>query len=147
MSKIYSLTVGPIDQSIKTYVFTPLLICLFVGLYLAKRLIASRVREHTTAHWLGILDPADIWCSEVLEHLFAPLSVLVEIHRTLRPGGVALVTVPYHGLVKNIAIALFADKNRPSADIFALGCLGFPFFTGIGLGDKVAIFDAEDCVR
>jgi len=32
-----------------------------------KRLIASRVREHTTAHWLGILDPADIWCSEVLD--------------------------------------------------------------------------------
>ncbi|MGB9401911.1 MAG: CaiB/BaiF CoA-transferase family protein [Candidatus Acidiferrales bacterium] len=32
-----------------------------------KRLIANRLREHTTEHWLGILDPADIWCSEVLD--------------------------------------------------------------------------------
>jgi CoA:oxalate CoA-transferase len=32
-----------------------------------KRLIAHRLREHTTEHWLSILDPADIWCSEVLD--------------------------------------------------------------------------------
>ncbi|MGA7921202.1 MAG: CaiB/BaiF CoA-transferase family protein [Candidatus Acidiferrales bacterium] len=32
-----------------------------------KRLIADRLREHTTEHWLGILDAADIWCSEVLD--------------------------------------------------------------------------------
>ncbi len=32
-----------------------------------KRLIAGRLREHTTEHWLSILDPADIWCSEVLD--------------------------------------------------------------------------------
>ena len=32
-----------------------------------KRLIADRLREHSTEHWLSILDPADIWCSEVLD--------------------------------------------------------------------------------
>ena len=32
-----------------------------------KRLIADRLREQTTEHWLGILDAADIWCSEVLD--------------------------------------------------------------------------------
>jgi len=32
-----------------------------------KSLIANRLREHTTEHWLSILDPADIWCSEVLD--------------------------------------------------------------------------------
>ena len=32
-----------------------------------KRLIAARLREETTEHWLGILDAADIWCSEVLD--------------------------------------------------------------------------------
>ncbi|MGA7914563.1 MAG: CaiB/BaiF CoA-transferase family protein [Candidatus Acidiferrales bacterium] len=32
-----------------------------------KRLIADRLREQTTGHWLGILDAADIWCSEVLD--------------------------------------------------------------------------------
>jgi CoA:oxalate CoA-transferase len=32
-----------------------------------KRMIAERLREKTTEHWLGILDAADIWCSEVLD--------------------------------------------------------------------------------
>ena len=32
-----------------------------------KRLIADRLRGETTEHWLGILDAADIWCSDVLD--------------------------------------------------------------------------------
>ena len=32
-----------------------------------KSLVAVRLREHTTEYWLSILDPADIWCSEVLD--------------------------------------------------------------------------------
>jgi crotonobetainyl-CoA:carnitine CoA-transferase CaiB-like acyl-CoA transferase len=32
-----------------------------------KRQIADRLRGETTDHWLGILDAADIWCSEVLD--------------------------------------------------------------------------------
>ncbi len=32
-----------------------------------KRLIADRLRGDSTEHWLGILDAADIWCSEVLD--------------------------------------------------------------------------------
>lgn len=48
-----------------------------------------------------------IWCSEVLEHLFDPAFALREMHRVLRPGGFILVTVPYHGRLKNVMIALF----------------------------------------
>jgi len=48
-----------------------------------------------------------IWCSEVLEHLFDPNFALREIHRVMAPGGRLLVTVPYHGLFKNVLIALF----------------------------------------
>jgi CoA:oxalate CoA-transferase len=32
-----------------------------------KRLIADGLRHESTEHWLGILDAADIWCSEVLD--------------------------------------------------------------------------------
>jgi CoA:oxalate CoA-transferase len=32
-----------------------------------KRLIAEKLREKTTEEWLAILDPADIWCSEVMD--------------------------------------------------------------------------------
>jgi CoA:oxalate CoA-transferase len=38
-----------------------------------KRAIAARLRDHSTEHWLKILDAADIWCAEVLDwpRLFA----------------------------------------------------------------------------
>lgn len=32
-----------------------------------KAAIASRLKEHTTEHWLEILNAADIWCAEVLD--------------------------------------------------------------------------------
>jgi SAM-dependent methyltransferase len=48
-----------------------------------------------------------IWCSEVLEHLFDPRFALREMCRVIKPGGRLLVTVPYHGLLKNVLIALF----------------------------------------
>jgi ubiquinone/menaquinone biosynthesis C-methylase UbiE len=48
-----------------------------------------------------------IWCSEVLEHLFDPGLALREMHRVMASGGKLLVTVPYHGLFKNVLIALF----------------------------------------
>ena len=48
-----------------------------------------------------------IWCSEVLEHLFDPGIALKEMYRVLAPGGRLLVTVPYHGVFKDVLIALF----------------------------------------
>lgn len=32
-----------------------------------KAIIAAGVRTQTTAHWLALLQPADIWCAEVLD--------------------------------------------------------------------------------
>ncbi len=32
-----------------------------------KQIIANRLKEHSTEHWLGILNAADIWCAEVLD--------------------------------------------------------------------------------
>jgi crotonobetainyl-CoA:carnitine CoA-transferase CaiB-like acyl-CoA transferase len=32
-----------------------------------KRIIAARVAQHSVAHWLSILEPADIWCAKVLD--------------------------------------------------------------------------------
>jgi CoA:oxalate CoA-transferase len=31
-----------------------------------KQIIAQRLKQETTEHWLEILNPADVWCSEVL---------------------------------------------------------------------------------
>jgi CoA:oxalate CoA-transferase len=32
-----------------------------------KRLLAEELRKQPTAHWLSILEPADVWCAEVLD--------------------------------------------------------------------------------
>ncbi len=53
-----------------------------------KRVLAEHLRTQTTAHWLSILEPADIWCSDVftwkrlLEHeAFLALDFIQEISR------------------------------------------------------------------
>src|SRR5205823_2910937 len=32
-----------------------------------KRILADHLRTKPTSHWLGILEPADLWCSEILD--------------------------------------------------------------------------------
>jgi len=49
--------------------------------------------------------------SEVIEHVFDIRSYLAEIRRVLKPGGRLLITTPYHGVIKNLAIA-FRDFER-----------------------------------
>jgi 2-polyprenyl-6-hydroxyphenyl methylase/3-demethylubiquinone-9 3-methyltransferase len=47
-----------------------------------------------------------VWCSEDLEHLFDVPKALSELNRVLKEGGLFLLTVPYHGPIKNLVIAL-----------------------------------------
>src|SRR6266446_9235671 len=61
-----------------------------------KQIIAKRLKEHTSEHWLEILNAADIWCAEVLDwpklcatQAFEQLAML----QTLRDGrGVEILT-------------------------------------------------------
>ena len=43
---------------------------------------------------------------EVVEHCFWPKKYAKTIYDLLDPGGVAIISTPYHGYVKNLAIAL-----------------------------------------
>jgi 2-polyprenyl-6-hydroxyphenyl methylase/3-demethylubiquinone-9 3-methyltransferase len=49
---------------------------------------------------------AAIWFSEVIEHVFDVHATLAELNRILQPGGTLILTTPYHGMVKNLIIAL-----------------------------------------
>jgi 2-polyprenyl-3-methyl-5-hydroxy-6-metoxy-1,4-benzoquinol methylase len=50
--------------------------------------------------------------TEVIEHLFAPQRFLRNMHAVLKPGGVILVSTPYHGYLKNLAIALINGFDK-----------------------------------
>lgn len=45
------------------------------------------------------------YSAEVIEHLLDPQMMFSECHRVLKPSGILFVTTPYHGFLKNMAIA------------------------------------------
>ena len=47
-----------------------------------------------------------VWLTDVLEHLFDVHGALTELRRVLKRKGLLVLTTPYHGLLKNILIAL-----------------------------------------
>lgn len=61
-----------------------------------KGVLAEHLSKDSTAHWLGILDPADIWCSDVftwprlMEH--DAFKVLDMVQRVSRANGASLLT-------------------------------------------------------
>jgi SAM-dependent methyltransferase len=48
-----------------------------------------------------------VYCSEVLEHVLDPESVIREMHRVLAPGGVAVISVPNEVLINRIKTIVF----------------------------------------
>lgn len=53
-----------------------------------------------------------VFASEVIEHVYDVGTMFAEMNRVLRPGGVLIVTTPYHGLVKNLLIVLFRFERH-----------------------------------
>lgn len=49
---------------------------------------------------------------EVVEHLFCPRRLLEQSHRILRTGGHLIVSTPYHGYLKNLALSLVNGWDR-----------------------------------
>jgi SAM-dependent methyltransferase len=58
-----------------------------------------------------------IWTTEVLEHVFDIHTCLSQFNCILSQGGQLILTVPYHGTIKNTAIALFGFERHFNPDI------------------------------
>jgi 2-polyprenyl-3-methyl-5-hydroxy-6-metoxy-1,4-benzoquinol methylase len=43
---------------------------------------------------------------EVIEHLYLPKTMFVQSHKILKPGGHLIVSTPYHGYLKNLALSI-----------------------------------------
>jgi 2-polyprenyl-6-hydroxyphenyl methylase/3-demethylubiquinone-9 3-methyltransferase len=88
--------------------------CEVVGIDVAEQALEIARKRAPTARFIR-LDPGGqlpiegvdcVWATEVLEHVQDPGYLLEDFARVLAPGGKLLVTVPYHGVLKNLVIAL-----------------------------------------
>ncbi len=80
------------------------------GIEIGKRHNPMRVHLHDVT--LSTLPPAlagiafsYVISTEVIEHLYEPRALLRFAKRVLRPGGCLIVSTPYHGYLKNVALA------------------------------------------
>jgi 2-polyprenyl-3-methyl-5-hydroxy-6-metoxy-1,4-benzoquinol methylase len=82
--------------------------------------IARRAHPQLCFYQLGVdNDPADlvrrerpfdaVVSTEVIEHLYSPHRLPIFAAAVTRPGGYLIISTPYHGYLKNVAIALL-DK-------------------------------------
>jgi len=82
--------------------------------------IANRAKPGRFMRW-DLNDPQEkfpwsefqaVISSEVIEHLFLPQNLFRLVSRVLVPGGLVIVTTPYHGYLKNLAICLAGKWDR-----------------------------------
>lgn len=66
-------------------------------------------------HGTGDLIPGSfdaVACIEVIEHVYAPRLLLLTLFQLLKPGGKLILTTPYHGYAKNLAVILTGRFDR-----------------------------------
>jgi len=63
------------------------------------------VNEHLP-HVLGQASFDLLVSTEVIEHVYAPRTFVKACFQLLRPGGLLILSTPYHGYLKNLAISL-----------------------------------------
>lgn len=61
---------------------------------------------------LGLTNFDAVTCLEVIEHLYSPDSAVRFARQALRPGGLFILSTPYHGFLKNLAISLLNRWDR-----------------------------------
>ena len=66
-----------------------------------------------------------VMCCEVVEHVYSPKALMKNCYRLLRPGGFLILTTPYHGYLKNLALALSGRMDRHFTPLWEGGHVKF----------------------
>lgn len=85
--------------------------------------VCMSIYDEPPQHWLGQFDV--IVSTEVIEHLYDPRAMPRLVTRLLRPGGVMLVTTPYHGYLKNLALSLLNKWDQHHTPFWLHGHIKF----------------------
>jgi 2-polyprenyl-6-hydroxyphenyl methylase/3-demethylubiquinone-9 3-methyltransferase len=62
---------------------------------------------------------------EVVEHVYFPRAFASTLFKCLEPGGIAIVSTPYHGYLKNVALALTGRMDRHFTALWDHGHIKF----------------------
>ncbi len=64
-------------------------------------------------HVFERVGPFDVIIStEVIEHLYDPRGLLRNAYSLLKPGGILILSTPYHGYLKNLVLAITGKMDR-----------------------------------
>ena len=75
---------------------------------------------------LGRIGHADVIIStEVIEHIYQPRDFLRNIHSLLNPNGVVVLSTPYHGYLKNLALAASGRMDKHFTALWDYGHIKF----------------------
>ena len=88
----------------------------YIGLDVSSTALSTAARRDPKAEWHKIEDGSTfpvrdgvadfVFTSEVIEHGYDTQNTFAELARITRAGGRLLLTTPYHGFVKNLALVL-----------------------------------------
>lgn len=81
---------------------------------------------------------------EVIEHVYAPREFMRTAFSLLEPGGVALISTPYHGYLKNLALAVSGQMESHFNALKDNGHIKFWSKDSLGTIAEEAGFEVED---
>jgi len=82
--------------------------------------IATQAASHPAAGQADV-----VLAIEVIEHVFLPRTFIQGCFELLRPGGVLIISTPYHGYLKYLAISLFGGMDRHVNPLWDFGHIKF----------------------